>query len=45
MTVGAAILPLTDFFARGGHRTGAGAGPVEEAAPAWRATLRDRAAQ
>ncbi|GAA2494243.1 ROK family transcriptional regulator [Streptomyces gobitricini] len=47
VTVGAAILPLADFFARGGRRAGAGPGPglVEQASPAWRATLRDRAAQ
>ncbi|MEV0173090.1 ROK family protein [Streptomyces sp. NPDC050803] len=41
VTVGAAILPLADFFARGGH-------PVEtepkEPRPAWRTNLQDRAA-
>ncbi|MEU4062367.1 ROK family transcriptional regulator [Streptomyces wedmorensis] len=41
VTVGAAILPLADFFARGGRL----APPdVEEAAPAWQETLRERAA-
>ncbi|MGA5409700.1 ROK family protein [Streptomyces lavendulocolor] len=45
VTVGAAILPLADFFARGGRRAGAGTEPVEQASPAWRAALRDRAAQ
>ncbi|MEU1471013.1 ROK family protein [Streptomyces sp. NPDC005761] len=41
VTVGAAILPLADFFARGGHRA-----PVEttDPAPAWKSTLRQRAA-
>ncbi|WP_328436667.1 ROK family protein [Streptomyces sp. NBC_00444] len=40
VTVGAAILPLADFFARGGRR----AEPVPEGpAPAWRAALRERA--
>ncbi|MEU5280974.1 ROK family transcriptional regulator [Streptomyces asoensis] len=40
VTVGAAILPLADFFARGGRRPEpAPAGP----APAWRTVLRDRA--
>ncbi|WP_435613503.1 ROK family protein [Streptomyces sp. bgisy159] len=39
VTVGAAILPLADFFARGGHR------PKEQPsapAPAWRTAIRDR---
>ncbi|MFD9392762.1 ROK family protein [Streptomyces sp. NPDC060000] len=40
VTVGAAILPLADFFARGGRRPEpAPTGP----APAWRTVLRDRA--
>ncbi|CCK25486.1 transcriptional regulator [Streptomyces davaonensis JCM 4913] len=39
VTVGAAILPLADFFAHGGRR----AEPVpEEPQPAWRAALEDR---
>ncbi|MET9438764.1 ROK family protein [Streptomyces sp. NPDC006551] len=42
VTVGAAILPLTDFFARGGRRAES---DPEEPTPAWRATLRERAAQ
>ncbi|MEE1819359.1 ROK family transcriptional regulator [Streptomyces sp. SP18ES09] len=42
VTVGAAILPLADFFARGGRRAGSDA-PVE-AQPAWASTVRDRAA-
>ncbi|WP_327372838.1 ROK family protein [Streptomyces sp. NBC_01216] len=40
VTVGAALLPLADFFARGGR--GAEADP-EEPVPAWRSTLRERA--
>ncbi|WP_326718705.1 MULTISPECIES: ROK family transcriptional regulator [unclassified Streptomyces] len=40
VTVGAAILPLADFFARGGRR----AEPVGEGpSPAWRTALEDRA--
>ncbi|GAA2494783.1 ROK family protein [Streptomyces gobitricini] len=42
VTVGAAILPLADFFARGGRRAEA---HPEEQGPAWRAALRERAAQ
>ncbi|MEW2556506.1 ROK family protein [Streptomyces zhihengii] len=39
VTVGAATLPLADFFARGGRR----AAPVADIAPpAWRAALEDR---
>ncbi|MFD1656748.1 ROK family protein [Streptomyces caeni] len=39
VTVGAAILPLADFFARGGRRAEpTGEGP----SPAWRAALRQR---
>ncbi|MGV9993768.1 ROK family protein [Streptomyces sp. NPDC003374] len=39
VTVGAAILPLADFFARGGHR----AEPAPEARlPAWQAALEER---
>ncbi|MFG3041442.1 ROK family protein [Streptomyces sp. NPDC048330] len=41
VTVGAAILPLADFFARGGRLAPPNA---EEAAPAWQETLRERAA-
>ncbi|MEU0234301.1 MULTISPECIES: ROK family transcriptional regulator [unclassified Streptomyces] len=41
VTVGAAILPLADFFARGGRR--AGTGTVEEQ-PAWATTVRERTA-
>ncbi len=36
VTVGAAALPLAGFFERGGR--------PEEPVPAWRTTLRDRAA-
>ncbi|MEU0034182.1 MULTISPECIES: ROK family transcriptional regulator [unclassified Streptomyces] len=40
VTVGAAILPLADFFARGGRR----AEPVNEGpSPAWRTALEERA--
>ncbi|MER6115731.1 ROK family protein [Streptomyces sp. NPDC001743] len=42
VTVGAAILPLADFFAQGGRRTPEKA---EENSPAWKASLRERAAQ
>ncbi|CAM5293812.1 ROK family transcriptional regulator [Streptomyces tanashiensis] len=42
VTVGAAILPLADFFARGGRR--AEAETVEEQ-PAWASTVRERAAR
>ncbi|UXY31418.1 ROK family transcriptional regulator [Streptomyces sp. HUAS TT20] len=39
VTVGAAILPLADFFARGGHR----AQPTtEDRHPAWRTALQER---
>ncbi|MFD8973529.1 MULTISPECIES: ROK family protein [unclassified Streptomyces] len=41
VTVGAAILPLADFFARGGRRAEAEA-PEEE--PAWASTVRGREA-
>ncbi|MEU1348538.1 ROK family protein [Streptomyces sp. NPDC005775] len=41
VTVGAAILPLADFFARGGRRAAA---EVTEPVPAWKSTLRQRAA-
>ncbi|WP_306327750.1 ROK family transcriptional regulator [Streptomyces venezuelae] len=41
VTVGAAILPLADFFARGGRR--AETEPTGEQ-PAWTSTVRDRAA-
>ncbi|MEU0893184.1 ROK family transcriptional regulator [Streptomyces massasporeus] len=41
VTVGAAILPLADFFARGGRR----AEPVSEGpSPAWRTALEERTA-
>jgi hypothetical protein len=40
VTVGAAILPLADFFARGGRR----AEPEPEGPPpAWRTALEERA--
>ncbi|WP_189600609.1 ROK family protein, partial [Streptomyces lateritius] len=42
VTVGAAILPLADFFARGGRRAEA---DPEEQSPAWQTSLRERAAQ
>ncbi|WP_413805456.1 ROK family protein [Streptomyces sp. OE57] len=42
VTVGAAILPLADFFARGGRRPPAG--PPPEPSPAWRTTLGTRLA-
>lgn len=41
VTVGAGLLPLADFFARGGHPT---APEREEPLPAWRTTLQERAA-
>ncbi|MFF7177111.1 ROK family protein [Streptomyces sp. NPDC008121] len=41
VTVGAAILPLTDFFGRGGRRAET---DPEEPTPAWRATLEERTA-
>ncbi|WP_436801346.1 ROK family protein [Streptomyces griseorubiginosus] len=40
VTVGAGILPLADFFARGGRRPEP---PPEGPAPAWRAALDERA--
>ncbi|WP_329140623.1 ROK family transcriptional regulator [Streptomyces sp. NBC_00670] len=43
VTVGAAILPLADFFAAGGRRAGAGPDTAPRRAPAWREALRDRA--
>ncbi|MEV6247169.1 ROK family protein [Streptomyces sp. NPDC051742] len=42
VTVGAAILPLADFFAQGGRREPA---EPEETTPAWKTSLRERAAQ
>ncbi|MFF0276642.1 ROK family protein [Streptomyces sp. NPDC004330] len=42
VTVGAAILPLADFFARGGRRDEGG---TAEEPPAWASTLRERAAR
>jgi len=39
VTVGAAILPLADFFAAGGHRP---APAPESPLPAWRTALRER---
>ncbi|WP_443051941.1 ROK family protein [Streptomyces sp. NBC_00250] len=41
VTVGAAILPLADFFGRGGRRAEA---ETAEEQPAWASTVRDRAA-
>ncbi|MFJ6700299.1 ROK family protein [Streptomyces sp. NPDC091272] len=41
VTVGAAILPLADFFARGGHPARV---EPEEPAPAWQRTLQERTA-
>jgi predicted NBD/HSP70 family sugar kinase len=43
VTVGAAILPLADFFARGGRRAGTGPGPGDTPPPAWRTALEERA--
>ncbi|MFJ7066043.1 ROK family protein [Streptomyces sp. NPDC101115] len=43
VTIGAAILPLADFFARGGRRTEAEPGPAETL-PAWTTTVRERTA-
>ncbi|MEE1839569.1 ROK family protein [Streptomyces sp. NPDC007076] len=42
VTVGAAILPLADFFAHGGRREPA---DTTEAAPAWQETLKERTAR
>ncbi|MGW1411077.1 ROK family protein [Streptomyces sp. NPDC002403] len=42
VTVGAAILPLADFFAHGGRREPADA---TETAPAWREALKERTAR
>ncbi|MFB7373105.1 ROK family protein [Streptomyces sp. NPDC056222] len=42
VTVGAAILPLADFFTRGGRRAETN---QEEQPPAWQTTLQERAAQ
>ncbi|MCG7525541.1 ROK family protein [Streptomyces sp. OfavH-34-F] len=41
VTVGAAILPLADFFTHGGRRAPV---EVEERVPAWQTTVRQRAA-
>ncbi|WP_250290162.1 ROK family protein [Streptomyces atroolivaceus] len=41
VTVGAAALPLADFFERGGRQEEAG---PQEQAPVWQTTLQDRAA-
>ncbi len=43
VTVGAAILPLADFFARGGRRAETGAETAGEQ-PAWATTVRERTA-
>ncbi|MGW3562013.1 sugar kinase, partial [Streptomyces sp. NPDC000963] len=43
VTVGAAILPLADFFARGGRRVETGAETAGEQ-PAWATTVRERTA-
>ncbi|MFI8193779.1 ROK family protein [Streptomyces sp. NPDC085946] len=42
VTVGAAILPLADFFARGGRSRPAVPAAAPEGSPAWRATLGGR---
>ncbi|WP_443049025.1 ROK family protein [Streptomyces sp. M92] len=42
VTVGAAILPLADFFARGGRRPETG---PEQQSPVWQTSLRGRGAQ
>ncbi|MEV5975169.1 ROK family protein [Streptomyces sp. NPDC051921] len=44
VTIGAAILPLADFFARGGRRADTGAESAEGQQPAWTTTVRDRTA-
>ncbi|MFJ3906825.1 ROK family protein [Streptomyces sp. NPDC090025] len=45
VTIGAAILPLADFFARGGRRAAESPGAGEpEPEPVWTTTVRERAA-
>ncbi|MFJ9577282.1 ROK family protein [Streptomyces sp. NPDC101191] len=44
VTIGAAILPLADFFARGGRRVETATEPAQEQQPAWATTVRDRGA-
>ncbi|WP_406345674.1 ROK family protein [Streptomyces sp. NBC_00648] len=45
VTVGAATLPLADFFARGGRRAPADAAPAVPEQPGWRASVEERAAR
>ncbi|MFK8909029.1 ROK family protein [Streptomyces sp. YS-3] len=45
VTVGAATLPLADFFARGGHRAPGGEVPPVAEQPGWRASVEERAAR
>ncbi|MEU1071345.1 MULTISPECIES: ROK family transcriptional regulator [unclassified Streptomyces] len=43
VTVGAATLPLADFFARGGHRAPGEEAPALSPQPGWRASVEERA--
>ncbi|PKV84026.1 ROK family protein [Streptomyces sp. TLI_146] len=45
VTVGAATLPLADFFARGGRRAPGDGAPVVPEQPGWRASVEERAAR
>ncbi|GAA0584277.1 ROK family transcriptional regulator [Streptomyces crystallinus] len=45
VTVGAATLPLADFFARGGHRAPAGDAPPVPEQPGWRTAVEERTAR
>ncbi|MEU9196097.1 ROK family transcriptional regulator [Streptomyces hundungensis] len=45
VTVGAATLPLADFFALGGHRAPAAAPQAPAERPGWRAAVEERAAR
>lgn len=45
VTVGAATLPLADFFARGGHRAPGEEAPPVPRQPDWRASVEERAAR
>ncbi|MFG3346490.1 ROK family protein [Streptomyces sp. NPDC048018] len=45
VTIGAAILPLADFFARGGRRAEPGTEQSQAQQPAWTTTVRDREAR
>ncbi|MFC0849902.1 ROK family protein [Streptomyces noboritoensis] len=45
VTVGAATLPLADFFARGGRRAPADETPAVPEQPGWRASVEERAAR